>query len=169
MGFKNSTDGALEEALHGTLTAREAHTFIHIDAEGHLCGIKSEGNPHTHIVLRGADQFTNYDSFSVKEALEKLQALRLPQKLMIDCSHGNCHKNLDQQKKAFFSVLEQMQAENSPIFGLMLESHLEEGNQPLLTPLKPTVSVTDPCLSWEDTEELILEAHSTLSISTISL
>lgn len=166
MGFKNATDGNLESAVHGVLSAREPHASLHINSEGRLCAIQSEGNPFSHIVLRGAYDFTNYDSISVQHALQQLKTAHLPQRLMIDCSHGNCQKRFEKQQETFLSVLEQIEKGNDRIFGLMLESHLESGNQPLtedLSLLKYAVSITDPCLDWKTTERLIYSANEAFS------
>jgi 3-deoxy-7-phosphoheptulonate synthase len=165
-GFKNSTDGNLESAIHGVLSAREPHASMHIDTHGKLCAIQTEGNPYSHIVLRGAYEFTNYDSSSVRSALEQLKTVQLLQRLMIDCSHGNCQKRFDQQQEVFLSALEQIEKGNDGIFGMMLESHLESGSQPLtedVSLLKYAVSITDPCLDWKTTEDLIYSANLTLS------
>lgn len=165
IGFKNSTDGNLENAVHGVLSAMAAHASLHIDDYGKLCAVQSQGNAFSHIVLRGAYQFANYDPLSVREALEMLKTFRLPNRLMIDCSHGNCQKSFDKQPDVFLSVLDQIEKGNDRIFGLMLESHLESGNQPLtedLSALKYAVSITDPCLDWKTTEELIYSAEKVL-------
>lgn len=169
IGFKNSTDGNLESAVHGALSATNPHTLLHIDEHGKLCALQSLGNPDSHIVLRGANDFTNYDPESIGQALEMLKKAGLAQKLMIDCSHGNCQKNYQRQHEVFLSVLEQIEKGSDTIFGLMLESHLESGNQPLNEDpslLKYAVSITDPCLDWKTTEELVYSADLAFSIST---
>jgi 3-deoxy-7-phosphoheptulonate synthase len=139
---------------------------MHIDDYGRLCAIQSEGNPYSHIVLRGACDFTNYDTASVYTALEKLKRSHLPQRLMIDCSHGNRQKQFEKQQEVFLSVLEQIEKGNDKIFALMLESHLQSGSQPLTedpTLLKYAVSITDPCLDWKTTETLVYSADEAFS------
>ncbi len=165
IGFKNATDGNLDSAIHGVLSAAEAHAALHIDGQGRLCAIQSQGNTYTHIVLRGAYDTTNYDRISVQRAMNQLKSYGLPQRVMIDCSHGNCQKRFDKQQEAFLSVLEQIEQGNDQIFGLMLESHLEAGSQPLTDPaqLKYAVSITDPCLDWETTQKLIYSADVAFS------
>lgn len=166
IGFKNSTDGNLENAVHGVLSATHPHALLHIDEHGKLCTAQSEGNAYSHIVLRGANDFTNYDPVSISQALEMLKKAQLPQRLMVDCSHGNCQKNFKKQHEVFSSVLEQIEKGNDKIFGLMLESHLESGNQPLSEDpalLKYAVSITDPCLNWKETEELVYSADFSFS------
>lgn len=159
-GFKNHTDGSLEDAIHGILASKESHTFMSIDQEGKVCAFQSKGNPHAHLVLRGSSQGVNYDSKSVKAALKKLAAVNLPQRILIDCAHDNCEKQFEKQKNAFQSVLEQISTGRHEILGVMLESHLKEGNQNLPTDnLEYGLSVTDPCLNWEETAELIHQAN----------
>lgn len=166
IGFKNCTDGNLDDSVLGALLANEPQTCMHMDEFGKLCAIQTQGNPNAHIVLRGSYHSTNYDAGSIKRALDKLNSVHLPQKLMIDCSHGNCQKSFLKQKEVFYNVLDQIQDGNEHIFGIMLESHLEEGSQPH-TPdpvvLKPSVSITDPCLDWSATEKLVQLAGSVLT------
>jgi 3-deoxy-7-phosphoheptulonate synthase len=168
IGFKNAIDGNLETAVHGILSAREPHALLQVDENGKLCALESSGNPFCHIVLRGAYHFTNYDAASVKEAKKRLQEDYLPQRLMIDCSHGNCQKRFNKQQEVFFAVLEQIERGDENIFGLMLESHLESGAQALTedpSRLKYAVSITDPCLDWKTTEELIHSANCAFAAS----
>jgi 3-deoxy-7-phosphoheptulonate synthase len=163
IGFKNATDGNLDSAIHGVIAAREAHTSMHIDQEGKLCALTSEGNPFSHIVLRGGQEWTNYSCAHVADAKGKLKACHLPSRLMVDCSHGNCQKDYEKQKQVFLSVWEQIKQGDDSIMGMMLESHLESGAQPLtedLSLLKYAVSITDPCLDWKATEELVYSALS---------
>lgn len=160
VGFKNHTDGSLEDALNGVLSAKESHTFMSIDQEGKACAFQSMGNPHTHLVLRGSSQGVNYDSKSVKTALKKLAAIGLPQHIIIDCAHDNCEKQFQRQKSVFESVLEQITTGRHEILGIMVESHLKEGNQILdKDKLEYGLSITDPCLNWETTAELICQAN----------
>jgi len=159
IGFKNSTDGNLDYAINGVLSAREPHVFMNIDSSGKLCALQSQGNLATHIVLRGSSNAANYDPSSIQIALNKLKRSHLPQRLLIDCSHGNCQKQYLKQKDVFYSIIDQIGNGNENIFGLMLESHLEEGSQILAAPLKYAVSITDPCLNWETTAELIIQCH----------
>lgn len=160
IGFKNHTDGSLEDAIHGVLSAKEEHTFMSINQEGVACAFQSMGNPHTHLVLRGSSQGINYDSKSIKTALKKLAAVNLPQRVLIDCAHDNCEKQFQKQKNVFQSVLEQISTGRHEILGVMIESHLKEGKQILETnKLEFGLSITDPCLNWEATAELICQAN----------
>lgn len=151
IGFKNSPDGNLENAIHGVIAARAPHVFMYVNEEGQLISKRSMGNPLTHIVLRGSTQTTNYDPHSIHYALEKLQCADLEPLLMVDCSHGNCQRKYEKQKDVFYSVLDQIELGNRNIIGMMLESHLEAGN---------AVSITDPCIDWSTTEELIASVGS---------
>lgn len=163
IGFKNGTDGNVDQAVHGALSGKSPHTFLHIDEEGKLVVVQSEGNPHTHVVLRGSWEKPNYDPESVKEALVKMHHFGIKTRLLIDCSHGNSQKEFLQQKTVFNSVLEQMLSGNDAIMGMMLESHLEAGSQFLSedpSSLEFGVSVTDPCIDWSMTEELVRLASS---------
>jgi 3-deoxy-7-phosphoheptulonate synthase len=157
IGFKNDFRGDLDVAIAGIVTARTPHSHIGIGSNGHVSAIQTEGNPLSHLVLRGSDRSPNYDAGSVKTALKALEEERLEPRLLIDCSHGNCGKDHTRQKIAFESVVEQA-AHNKAIAGLMLESHLFAGKQPLTddpSQLNYGVSITDPCLGWEETESLL--------------
>lgn len=171
LGFKNSTDGNLDQAVHGVISAKTTHCFMNIDEEGRLCAVQTDGNPWSHIVLRGSHDMPNYDAVSVHHALKKLTYAHLPERIMIDCAHGNCQKDHEQQAAVFRSVIEQIEGGNECIFGAMLESHLESGSQPLTEDpalLKYATSITDPCIDWETTEELIYSANELLSSSLSS-
>jgi len=116
--------------------------------------MKTSGNPYTHIVLRGSLGFSNYDHFSIEEIIQKQRLYGLNSRILIDCAHGNSSKNPKNQTLAFSSVLKQIRDGNNLIMGMMLESHLQGGN---------ALSLTDPCLDWQTTKDLILSAHESLS------
>lgn len=140
IGFKNRTDGDIDVAIHGALSARTPHTYLSIDESGHIITQETKGNPNTHIVLRGGLSHTNYDAHSVNQALWAQS--NLGTRLLIDCAHGNCQKDPARQAEVFRTVL----AQNNPqILGLMLESSL-------------TRSLTDPTLDWPTTASLIQSA-----------
>lgn len=163
-GFKNGTDGNLDVAINALLVAGSPHGFIGINGDGVVSLIRSKGNPNCHIVLRGGDRRPNYDTQSVHEALEKLAAKGLPQRLLVDCSHNNSGKDPEKQIEVFRSVIGQIVAGNDRIFGLMLESHLRRGAQVHASgsPTAHDLSITDPCLDWDTTEELIIWAYESL-------
>ncbi len=146
VGFKNSTDGDMDNAICGALAARHPQTLIGISDEGQIASQKSAGNPYTHIVLRGGTAGSNYDSLSISRAIQKQRIHGLDSPLMIDCSHGNSGRDHRLQREVFNSVREQIEEGNGLIMGMMLESHLQEGH---------ATSITDPCIAWEETAELI--------------
>jgi len=168
IGFKNGTDGNVGDAVNGVLSARTPHGFMKINGSGRLCAVQTEGNPFSHVVLRGSETIPNYDACSIEQALNQLKAERLPPRLMVDCAHGNSQKQWENQRGVFEAVLEQMMKGNEKIFGWMLESHLERGNQVLREDpslLQYAVSITDPCIDWSMTEELIYSADVSISSS----
>jgi 3-deoxy-7-phosphoheptulonate synthase len=165
VGFKNSTDGNVEQAIHAMVAACTPHRFPHITEDGTLGIVDTEGNPFTHVVLRGARTHSNYDPKSIAETIDTLQTHSLKNRVLVDCSHGNCQKEYARQKDVFHSVLEQFDRGNHKILGMMLESNLEEGYQYLSespSDLKYAVSITDPCINWQDTASLIRSALLTV-------
>lgn len=149
VGFKNETCGAFENALSAVLTSRFPQLSLCIDENGHLCSVKSKGNPFTHMILRGANDMPNYDYNSVSEFIKKQSLHGLSTRFIIDCAHGNSQKNHKQQEKVFNSILKQKNT-NPLIMGMMIESNLKGGN---------ILSITDPCLDWDSTENLIIDAY----------
>lgn len=168
VGFKNSIDGNVETAIHGVLSAYNPHVFFHINDEGKLCKIKSGGNPYAHVVHRGSLKGINYDENSILQTLKSLEACGLPPRILIDCAHGNSQKDYEKQKEAFSCVLDQIEAGNRNILGMMLESHLKAGCQSLEQDhIEEGISITDPCIDWSETEELLLSIHSGTCSSSI--
>lgn len=155
IGFKNDLEGNVDHAIHGIIAARHRHTYLGINSDGRTSSMKSLGNPFAHAVLRGSLEAPNYDSATVNHTVNKLRDMGLPTRLIIDCSHGNCNRQPEKQADVFHSVLEQIERGNQHILGLMLESHLEAGNQALSEKISPSISLTDPCIAWSTTEELI--------------
>ncbi len=165
VGLKNSTDGSIEVAINAMQSAREPHSFLGINQQGQVSLFKTKGNPYCHIILRGGGGKPNYDAAWVKFAEERLKAANLPQRIVIDCSHGNSNKDHRRQSAVFANVIEQILDGHDSIVGMMLESNLFEGNQSIpknLKDLKYGVSVTDKCISWEETEKIILTAYEKL-------
>ena len=166
IGFKNSVDGNIECAVNAIHAARTPHQFMHINAKGRLHLAKSGGNPYAHVVLRGSSKAPNYDEASIQTTLCMLREQELPPRILIDCSHGNAQGQYFKQKKAFQDVLEQIQRGNHQIFGMMLESNLHAGAQMIYNPLdglQPGVSVTDPCIDYSTTSELISSVSMVMS------
>ncbi len=165
VGIKNGTDGNILPAIHALIAARTPQSFLGVDPEGYTAVVRTKGNPACHLVLRGGRR-PNYDPLSIAEARLSLIAHGLPETLLVDCSHGNSWKKHQGQEIAWKSVIEQRLAGTGSLVGLMLESHLREGNQPFRG--KPEglaygVSITDECISWETTERVVLEAAEELA------
>jgi 3-deoxy-7-phosphoheptulonate synthase len=165
VGFKNGTDGSLQIAIDAMHAAMSPHSFLGIDQDGVTSIVRTTGNPSGHIVLRGGHSRTNYDADSIRLAEQKLASAGLPAVLMVDCSHANSGKQPARQGQVWNSVLEQRLEGTQSLIGAMLESYLEEGNQPIpheRTPLTYGVSITDACLSWTSTEHLLREGYTRL-------
>jgi 3-deoxy-7-phosphoheptulonate synthase len=168
VGFKNGTDGNMSSAINAIVAAKTGQSFLGIDQNGHTCIVQTNGNPLAHIVLRGGDK-PNYDPISIEQARLNLIEKRLPESIMVDCSHGNSMKKFQGQANVMRNVIDQYIAGNDALIGLMLESNLFEGNQKFngdLAALKYGVSITDECISWETTERLLLTAAEKLANSS---
>ncbi len=166
VGFKNGTDGTLAVAINALHSVRHPHHFLGITQQGQSAVFRTRGNPHAHIVLRGGGGRTNYDSVSIALCDAELQRAQLPVNIVVDCSHGNSSKDPALQPLVAENCINQILDGNRSIIGLMLESHLNAGNQPIpadLKQLKYGVSVTDACIDWATTEKLLLDLHARLS------
>lgn len=165
VGFKNGTDGNIQVAMDAIQAAANPHHFLGIDTQGKVSVFKTKGNPYCHVVLRGGNQGPNYDPVSIQKTEELLAQARLPQRIVVDCSHGNSSKDHKKQPIVFESCIDQVAAGNRSIIGFMVESHLFEGNQPIpqdLSQLKYGISVTDKCIDWKTTEEMLWKAYHKL-------
>ena len=163
VGFKNTTTGDVDTAINACIAAEKKHTYIGINESGHPCSVQTSGNPNTHIVLRGGKDHPNYHPVAVQDAQESLKSQRLTPHLMVDCSHDNSGKLHDKQPLVFSSVIQQIIEGNRGIIGLILESHLKGGKQNFLNTICGKISLTDPCMDWETTKELLLEAKQKLN------
>jgi 3-deoxy-7-phosphoheptulonate synthase len=164
VGFKNCTDGDLATGLNAVIAAGSPQNFLGIDPQGKISIVHTTGNPHTHLVLRGGRR-PNYDSVSIREAVDLLHDKGLPQAVMVDCSHANSRKRYQEQAVVWQDVINQRNNGNDGIIGLMLESSLGQGRQEntgRLETMQYGVSITDACIGWETTEHLILWAHEQL-------
>jgi 3-deoxy-7-phosphoheptulonate synthase len=164
VGFKNGTDGDVQTAVDAVLAARNPHTFLGMDYDGNACVVQTVGNPAGHLVLRGGRSGPNYAAEHVERACQQLAAAGLHQSLMVDCSHGNSNKDHTRQAIALRDVLEQRAAGDRRVKGAMLESHLKPGSQKLGADpreLEYGVSITDACVGWDETENLVTEAYET--------
>jgi 3-deoxy-7-phosphoheptulonate synthase len=168
VGYKNGTDGSLQIALDAMQSARAPHSFLGIDQDGITAIVRTKGNPVGHVVLRGGHKQTNYDPQSISASLAALEKAGQNPVLMVDCSHANSNKQFAKQEEVAQDVIAQRAAGNTALIGLMIESNLHEGNQPLtadLSALKYGVSVTDACVSWETTERILRSAAQQLAAS----
>src|SRR3989442_1841449 len=130
VGFKNGTDGNVRIAVDAILAARQKHHFLSVHKSGQVAIVQTRGNDDCHIILRGGKQ-PNYDAASVQAACEELERAKLPQRLMIDCSHANAAKQYKRQADVAADIAKQLAAGEKRIVGVMIESHLVEGRQEL--------------------------------------
>ncbi|MDH3685647.1 MAG: 3-deoxy-7-phosphoheptulonate synthase [Myxococcales bacterium] len=160
VGFKNGTDGSLATAANALVSAGSAHSFLGIDTHGATAVVRTRGNPDRHLVLRGGHSGPNHGPGPVGEAAALALERGIPRGVMIDCSHDNSGSDPARQPEVCRSALRQLEAGNGSVLGVMLESHLEAGRQDWVRGerLRYGVSLTDPCLGWEDTEKLLEEA-----------
>lgn len=158
VGFKNSTDGSLDAAINALISAGQPHSFLGINAEGHASVVKTAGNIDRHVVLRGGTR-PNYYREDVEHASLRVQSTesRLRRPVMVDSSHGNSSKDYRRQSLVCRDVLAQFRQGQGAILGLLVESNLEEGQQKWVpgVALKYGVSITDGCIGWSETEELL--------------
>lgn len=165
VGFKNGTDGSLDIAINAIEAASKGHSFLGIDLDGKIAITRTSGNPYGHIVLRGGDKGPNYDSVEVALCEEALAKRNLAPLLLIDCSHANSNKDPSKQPLVFKNIIDQLKNGNRSIIGMMLESHLFDGAQKLTddaSALRYGVSITDGCIGWETTEQLLKSAAACL-------
>ena len=164
VGFKNPTDGSLQRALDAMTAATHPQAFLGIDESGHTSIVRTFGNPNVHLVLRGGGGQPNYARPDIARAKTMLaDASMSPRGVMVDCSHENSGKDFAKQPMVFRNVLEQLAGGEAGILGLMLESFLVEGKQPMGEPLIYGKSITDGCISWDQTEELLREGYDSFA------
>ncbi|QOJ23702.1 MAG: 3-deoxy-7-phosphoheptulonate synthase AroG [Gammaproteobacteria bacterium] len=158
IGFKNGTYGNLNIAIDAIAAASRPHHFLSVTKEGHTAIFATKGNEDCHIILRGGRK-TNYDAASVTSAVEELQKAKLPPRLMVDFSHANSHKDYRRQVEVAADVAEQIASGSATICGVMIESHLVEGNQKADGKKREELvygqSITDGCISFEATERVL--------------
>jgi 3-deoxy-7-phosphoheptulonate synthase len=165
VGFKNGTDGGLTVAINAMQSVRSSHRFLGINSQGQVAVVTTKGNPYAHVVLRGGSSGPNYDSVHVAQCEAALQKGGVSSNIMIDCSHANSNKDPSIQSLVLKDVTHQILEGNQSIIGLMLESHLNFGNQSIpkdLSMLQYGVSVTDACIDWNETERSVLEMAAKL-------
>lgn len=165
VGFKNGTDGSLDVAINALKSASQSHHFLGINGDGRTAVFQTAGNAYGHVVLRGGGGRPNYDSVSIALCEEALEKGGLPARIIVDCSHANSNKDHNLQVLVAKDCVEQVVNGNESIVGLMLESNLNAGNQPMKASrddLAYGVSVTDACIDWEATEKCLRESNEHL-------
>ena len=164
IGFKNGTDGGLDVAVQAMQASAQPHAFLGIDPNGQVAVTQTLGNAYGHVVLRGGGGKPNYDSVSIAQAEARLTGAGLSSNIVVDCSHANSSKDPSIQPLVLDNVIHQRLDGNLAIKGVMLESHLNAGNQSLGNPadLAYGVSITDGCIDWATTEAALLKAAQQL-------
>lgn len=166
VGFKNSTNGDVSNAINAIKSSALPAAFIGVDRDGNTSVIRTNGNPLGHLILRGGNTGPNYYDEKVEDAREKLKENGLIPSIIVDCSHANSGKKAFRQERVLRSVIEQVNYNEKSIRGFMLESNLFCGAQKIpsnLDELKYGVSITDECVSIEDTKKMLLEAYNKLN------
>jgi len=161
VGFKNGTDGGLEVATNAMLAASSPHSFLGVNSQGRTAIVRTQGNKHPHVVLRGGGGRPNYDTVSISLTEQALSKAKLPQNIVVDCSHANSNKKPELQPLVMADCVNQIRNGNRSILGMMIESNLLAGNQPIPADLSKLVygcSVTDACIDWETTEHMLRDA-----------
>jgi 3-deoxy-7-phosphoheptulonate synthase len=165
VGFKNGTDGSLDAAINAIISASSPHSFLGLNNQGRSAVVRTRGNRYGHLVLRGGGDRPNYDTVSVAMAEAALAKAKLAQNVVVDCSHANSYKKPELQPLVMQDVVNQIRLGNRSIVGLMIESFIEAGNQPIpsdLGKLRYGCSVTDACVDWATTEHMIRDACAAL-------
>ncbi|HET7314489.1 3-deoxy-7-phosphoheptulonate synthase [Salinisphaera sp.] len=158
VGFKNGTDGSIGTAIDAVSAAAHPQCYLGTDRDGRPAAIAAPGNPDAHLVLRGGRHGANHDATSVSRASEALAAVGACERLIVDCSHANSGKVAARQAEVMADLTARRRAGESAIAGVMLESHIAHGKQPLGADLTYGVSITDECLDWETTAAAIRAA-----------
>ena len=163
VGFKNATDGSFQIAIDAISTARSEHSFIGVLEDGHVGVFRTRGNPYAHIVLRGGGG-PNYGAEHIAFLKVAMKKAKLPPVIIVDCSHANSGKDYRKQNVVLRDVLNQIKEGETAIAGVMLESNLLPGSQKIKPGEKPDpcISITDGCIGWDETEELIRMSYDRL-------
>jgi 3-deoxy-7-phosphoheptulonate synthase len=172
VGFKNSTDGSFAIAVHAILSASHPHHFLGIDPSGIASIVSTTGNSDCHLVLRGGKQGPNYTAVEIEKAVAELAQYDLMPRVMVDCSHGNSQKDYRNQPHVLADLTQQIQQGNSDVMGVMIESHLIEGNQSIpadLTQLTYGQSITDACVDFSATADMLRSLAQSLRPQRASL
>jgi 3-deoxy-7-phosphoheptulonate synthase len=165
VGFKNGTDGDLEAAINAIVSAGRPHSFLGVNGNGRSSIVRTRGNRYGHVVLRGGGGRPNFDTVSISLAEKALAKAGLSQNIVVDCSHANSWKKAELQPLVMKDVVHQIRDGNRSVVGFMVESFLEAGNQPIpddLARLRYGCSVTDACIGWDTTADMLRRAHELL-------
>jgi len=165
VAFKNGTNGDVGIAINAIVSASRPHSFLGLNSEGRVSVVRTVGNRYGHLVLRGGEGRPNYDTVSVTMAQQALTKAGLTPNIVVDCSHANSYKDHALQPLVMKDVVNQVRLGNTSLVGIMVESNLVEGKQTIPQDLSKLIygcSVTDACVGWETTEEMILEAADAL-------
>ena len=165
VGFKNGTNGSLEVAINALQSASRPHSFLGINANGQSAVVRTTGNRYGHVVLRGGSEGPNYDTATMALCEKELAKQKLPPNIVVDCSHANARKDPALQPLVLNDCVHQILEGNRSIVGFMIESNLEWGNQTIpadRSQLKYGVSITDACVDWATTEQMLREARAKL-------
>lgn len=159
IGFKNSTSGTVKVAVDALISSSNPHKFFAVTKDGRASIAHTKGNDALHIILRGGTDGPNYSPDDVAHATEMMEKRDFRPNVMIDASHGNSYKDHTRQKEVIASICEQVGGGNRAIMGVMIESHINEGNQKMIPgqPLEYGVSITDKCINWDETEVRLVE------------
>lgn len=163
-GFKNATTGNIQVACEAIKSASHPHSFIGVLPDGRSGLFHTKGNPNCHVVLRGGSDGPNYGSEYIAFCRELMKKAGLTPNIIVDCSHANCNKVADRQMVVLHDLVQQILEGNEDILGFMMESNILGGNQKVKSGETPKagLSITDPCISWENTESIITEVYHTL-------
>ena len=164
VGFKNATDGTFQTAIDAISTARSEHSFIGVLEDGHVGVFRTRGNPYAHIVLRGGSGQPNYGAEHIAFLKVAMRKAGIKPAIVVDCSHANSNKNYKNQHIALEDVLRQIADGEDALTGVMLESNLLPGSQKIQAGCRPDpgISITDSCIAWDETAELIRRTHEAL-------
>jgi 3-deoxy-7-phosphoheptulonate synthase len=164
VGFKNNTEGNIGSAVNAMIAAAQPHSFLGASEDGTIGVLRSQGNPLGHLVLRGGPAGPNCDARSIRTAEKLLAHHGLPPAIIVDCSHMNSNKDYRRQAGVCEQTVALRRSGMTAIKGVMLESNLLPGCQPVATSDKLSygVSITDPCIGWEETEEVLTRIHGRL-------
>lgn len=163
VGFKNGTDGSLDVAINAMIAAGQPHSFLGIDDEGRVGIVRTAGNPHSHIVLRGGSRGPNFDRESIAESARALRASGAQERILVDCNHGNSGKDYRRQPAVLASLAEQIREGDTPLLGAMIESNLRAGRQDVCEQLEYGMSITDACVDFDLTAMMLEDFASAVA------